>query len=139
MSLEILHLNNLDNEIYIRLEGASKFVDNGIWKIRFYGQNVINGQIDAWLPVNEAVGGDTAFIIPNTDTTLTIPSTSERVITVGAYDSANISTVGFSGRGYTRATEYIKHDLVAPGVNILTTTVGESITSFTGTSAAAHL
>ena len=128
---------NLDNEIYIRLEGASKFVDNGIWKIRFYGQNVINGQIDAWLPVNEAVGGDTAFIIPNTDTTLTIPSTSERVITVGAYDSANISTVGFSGRGYTRATEYIKPDLVAPGVNILTTTVGERITSFTGTSAAA--
>ena len=128
---------NSDNEIYIRLEGATRFVDSGIWKIRFYGQNIINGQIDAWLPVNEAVGGDTAFIIPNTDTTLTIPSTSERVITVGAYDSVNISTVGFSGRGYTRATEYIKPDLVAPGVNILTTTVGGSITSFTGTSVAA--
>ena len=128
---------NSDNEIYIRLEGATRFVDSGIWKIRFYGQNIINGQIDAWLPVNEAVGGDTAFIIPNTDTTLTIPSTSERVITVGAYDSVNISTVGFSGRGYTRATEYIKPDLVAPGVNILTTTVGGSVSSFTGTSAAA--
>ena len=54
---------------------------------------------------------------------MVIPS-SERVLTVGAYDSVNISTVGFSGRGYTRATEYIKPDLVAPGVNILTTTVG---------------
>lgn len=128
---------NLDNEIYIRLEGASRFVDSGIWKIRFYGRNIINGQIDAWLPVNEAVGGNTTFIIPNTDTTLTIPATAERVITVGAYDSLNVSSVGFSGRGYTRATEYVKPDLVAPGVNIITTTVGGSISSFTGTSAAA--
>lgn len=128
---------NSDNEIYIRLEGGEKFVDSGLWRVRFYGQNILNGQIDGWLPVNEAVGGDTAFLIPNIDTTLTLPAAAERVITVGAYDSVNVSEVGFSGRGYTRKTEYIKPEIVAPGVNIGVSTVGGSITSFTGTSAAA--
>ena len=128
---------NSDNEIYIRLESIEKFIDAGLWKIKLYGKNIIDGQIDAWLPINEAVGGDTIFTKPDVNTTLTIPATAERVITVGAYNSATISIVGFSGRGYTKTSKYIKPDIVAPGVNIVTGTVGGGVTSFTGTSASA--
>ena len=52
---------------------------------------------------------------PTPQTTQTIPSTAQRVISVGAYDSRYLAYADFSGRGYTRVTNEIKPDLVAPG------------------------
>ena len=40
----------------------------------------------------------------------------------------------FSGRGFTRLTNMVKPDLVAPGVEVMTTTVGGGYAAFTGTS-----
>ena len=40
----------------------------------------------------------------------------------------------FSGRGYTRGNTQVKPDIVAPGVDIVTTAVGGSYTGVTGTS-----
>ena len=55
---------------------------------------------------------------------MTIPSTSAKVISVGAYDSNLNAYADFSGRGYTRVTNQVKPDIVAPGVGIMTAAPG---------------
>ena len=71
---------------------------------------------------------------PEPYTTLTIPSTARKAIAVGAYDAYTDTYADFSGRGYTRFTEMIKPDIVAPGVNVMTTAVGGGYGPVTGTS-----
>jgi minor extracellular serine protease Vpr len=69
--------------------------------------------------------------------TLTIPSTAQSVISVGGYQSNLGISSPFSGRGRNINGRSSKPDLVAPGVNILTSAVGGGYDSFTGTSVAA--
>lgn len=71
------------------------------------------------------------------DTTLTIPSTASRVISVGAYDDSYLSYADFSGRGYTRLNTSVKPDLAAPGVGIMAPRAGGGYGPVTGTSFAA--
>ena len=73
-------------------------------------------------------------MFPTDATTLTIPSSSSRAISVGAYDARTFAYADFSGRGFTRLTNMVKPDLVAPGVEVMTTTVGGGYAAFTGTS-----
>ena len=69
--------------------------------------------------------------------TLIIPSTIANVISVGAYDDSYQSYADFSGRGFTRQTQQVKPDLVAPGVDIVTARSGGGYEAVTGTSFAA--
>jgi len=87
-----------------------------------------------WLPAGGVLNEGTGFLMPSEETTLTIPSTAARVITVGAYDGYFDRAAAFSGRGYTRETNQVKPDLVAPGVDILAPSAGGSYTGVTGTS-----
>ena len=79
------------------------------------------------------------FDRPDPETTLTIPSTAGKVISVGAYDSRLMTYAAFSGRGYTRDGRTVKPDLSAPGVDIMATAPGGGYTPRTGTSFAAPL
>ena len=88
-----------------------------------------------WLPAGNEINIVTGFLKATESTTLTIPSTASKVISVGAYDSSNDSFADFSGRGYTRSN-MIKPDLVAPGVDIVSASPGGGYTSRTGTSMA---
>lgn len=56
---------------------------------------------------------------------------------MGAYDSRLLTYAPFSGRGYTRDNNQVKPDLVAPGVDIMTTAVNGGYVRVTGTSFAA--
>ena len=78
----------------------------------------------------------TGFLYPKNTTTLTIPSTSCRAISVGAYDGRTFSYADFSGRGPLRGGSgmLLKPELVAPGVDITTVAAGGGYASFTGTS-----
>ena len=60
------------------------------------------------------------FLKSTPETTLTIPSTARKIISAGAYDFRTRAYADFSGRGFTRQTNQVKPDLVAPGVNIIT-------------------
>ena len=78
----------------------------------------------------------TAFLLPDPYTTLTLPSTSARAITVGAYDSRQNTLAAFSGRGFTWNNQLVKPDLVAPGVDIISCAPGGRYESRTGSSMA---
>lgn len=125
---------SLSQEIYIELLPKRGYVDSGTWKIRLIPVKIVDGDYDLWLPGGGILNEDTHFLFPTLQTTQTIPSTAQRVISVGAYDSRYLAYADFSGRGYTRVTNEIKPDLVAPGVGIVTAALGGGYESRTGTS-----
>jgi subtilisin family serine protease len=128
---------NLDQQIYIELiPNRGRYIAEGVWKITLQGEEIVSGNYDMWLP--GSVSKDTKFLQPNVDTTLTMPSTATKVITVGAYDAVTNSLAPFSGRGYTRTsnTVTVKPDLVAPGVDIISTIPGGGYDALSGTSMA---
>ena len=124
-------------EIYVDFLPADSYVDTGIWTLRFEAGQIVDGQVDLWLPGGNVLNEDTHFYTPTPDRTLTIPAAAAGVISVGAYDSRLQSYADFSGRGYTRVTNQVKPDLAAPGVRIRTTRAGGGYGEFTGTSFAA--
>lgn len=94
------------------------YVTSGPWKVIVHGQSIVNGNFDAWGPTTEAGGSTSYFLNSTVDTTLTTPSTSQLVISVGAYNHVTGQIAPFSGRGFGRNNKVIKPDLVAPGVEI---------------------
>lgn len=121
-------------EIYIDFLPMDQYVNNGIWTFTLVPRQIVDGRFDMWLPGGGVLNTATKFLNPNPQTTLTVPGTSAKVITVGAYDSRKQAYADFSGRGFTRVTNQVKPDLVAPGVAITTTRAGGGYASVTGTS-----
>ncbi|HHX63125.1 MAG TPA: S8 family peptidase [Epulopiscium sp.] len=119
-------------EITVRLDKPT----NGIWTFTVYGDYVVDGRYDAWLPKDGFLDSGTRFLQPDPFITLTIPATMSDSIVVGAYDNIDKSMFAGSSRGPTRA-EIIKPDLIAPGVNVRAPQVGGGYTSYTGTGASA--
>ena len=121
-------------EIYLDFIPVNTYVDTGIWKINLIPKKVVDGTYDMWLPSGSVLNQGTRFLYPMPETTLTIPSTAQKVVSVGAYDSRYQAVADFSGRGYTRENRLIKPDIAAPGVNIMTTAVGGGYRTQSGTS-----
>lgn len=131
---------SLYQEIYLDFLPLGSYLNNGLWQIEISGSKIINGEYHLWLPVRTAINGS-RFTMPTPFTTLTIPSTAAKAITVGAYDSYNFSYAQFSGRGYERSSanlrNVLKPDIVAPGVDITTAVPGGGFILNSGTSMAA--
>lgn len=141
----------MDQEINIRIKSIEeifegeeenlKSVLKGNWKLLVTGIDIVNGDFDIWLPITEKVTKETKFLNPSRETTLTIPSSGKLSIAVGGYNQNTKSYAIFSGMGYTRGgvmnAQYVKPDIVAPCVNIMTTSKGGFYDTFTGTSGAA--
>lgn len=132
-------------EIYFDFIPRTNYITTGIWSFIIEPLNTVTGQFYFYLPSAGVRNRNTRFFSSTPQMTLTIPSTAERVITVGAYDSTYESYADFSGRGYTYpqrtvglvAAGAVKPDLVAPGVNITAPDTFGGYGSFTGTSFAA--
>jgi minor extracellular serine protease Vpr len=123
-------------EIYIEFIPVNDYVESGIWSIELVPINIVVGNYDMWLPSGGVLTPETGFLRPSEQTTLTIPSTAARAITVGAYNAYNDSLAFFSGRGYPRGGGLVKPDLVAPGVNINSAAPGGGYAVRSGTSMA---
>lgn len=95
--------------IIIRMKNPS----SGIWRINVYGENIITGIYDIWLPANDFISDGTFFLTPDPDITLTDPATTEQALAVGAVDPLTLGINPASGRGFTRNNN-IKPDIVAP-------------------------
>jgi subtilisin family serine protease len=125
---------SIAQEIYIDFIPRDSYIASGIWTISLVPRRIVSGDYDMWLPSARALNVGTNFLRPTPDISLTIPSTSARAISVGAYNTALGGYADFSGRGYTRSLNLVKPDIVAPGVNITTTAVGGGYSAQTGTS-----
>lgn len=127
---------NLYQEIYIDFLPAKSYIDAGVWRIALVPERIVWGNYDLWLPGQTVLNQGTGFLLPVEETTLTIPSTAEKVISVAAYDARYNQLAEFSGRGYTRQTNQIKPDLAAPGVAIRSAAPGGGYAVRSGTSMA---
>ncbi len=121
-------------EIYIDMLPRETYITGGVWRIILTPRKIVSGAYELWLPSENVLNKGTGFLFPTDHTTLTIPSTAGRVITVGAYNALTFVYADFSGRGYTRETNLIKPDIVAPGVDVTAAAVGGGYAQFTGTS-----
>lgn len=89
----------------------------GIWAIIVYGDIVLDGTYHAWLPLTGFVSPSVEFLTPSPNTTITIPSPANGIISCGAYNANTESLYIRSSWGPTRAAK-LTPDLVAPGVNV---------------------
>ena len=128
---------SIAQEIFMDFLPRKDYLGSGVWKLILTPKKIVDGRYDLWLPVEGVRNRSTRFLTPSPNTTLTIPSTADKVISVGAYNDAFQSLTDFSGNGFTRRTDQIKPDLTAPGVDILTAKAGGGYESLTGTSFAA--
>lgn len=124
-------------EVYIRLRPQSSgTVESGVWTIVMEPVLIKDGRVELWMSGSEVVGRSTGFLQPEVETTMTIPSTTYKVISVGAYDAATDTVAAFSGRGRT-ADGRLGVTMVAPGVDVHCPAPGGGYTDQTGTSMAA--
>lgn len=107
-------------EVYIDFIPVETYLNTGIWTIEITPRRIANGELRLYMPSAVVRSENTRFLLPSPAQTLTIPSTAQKVITVGAYNSYVRSYAAFSGRGDAGSdrAENSKPDLAAPGVNI---------------------
>ena len=125
-----------NQEIYLDFLPRGSYINSGVWKMVLTPRKIVDGHYEMWIPGEGTLNPGTGFLRPVSSTTLTNPATAIRAITVGAYDSLTFSYADFSGRGPLtgESASAVKPDLVAPGVNVSTISVGGSVMQFSGTS-----
>lgn len=121
--------------VFLRFDRPTK----GLWNIIVYeDENIENGSYHMWLPISAFLSGEVFFLRSNPDVTITVPSTADVPMGVGAYDARTGSLFLDSGRGYTISGQ-IKPDFVAPGVNVYGPGLRNQYIRMTGTSVAAAI
>jgi subtilisin family serine protease len=136
---------NVEQELFIDFIPQTDYITEGIWQFTLTPIDVVTGEYRFYLSSYSTRNMGTSFIKPTLDMTITIPSTSRKAITVGAYDQEHNSYADFSGRGYVyrygvdtqSLVASVKPDLVAPGVNITVPLPGIGTEKVSGTSFAA--
>lgn len=123
-------------EIYFAFLPRTDYVDAGVWTIRLLPRRIKDGSYALWLQTGGSLNENTGFLQASEETTLTVPSTADKVISVGAYDSRRNQYASFSGRGFAWVTGEVKPDLVAPGVDITSCAPGGGYVTRSGTSMA---
>lgn len=133
---------SVSQEIYFDLIPRENYISSGIWRLELIAERIVTGDFYMYLPSAVVRNAGTGFFAPTPETTLTIPSTARKVLTVGAYNSNFDAYADFSGRGYQGVMEYagiiannvVKPNLVAPGVDITAPDLYGGFSEVTGTS-----
>jgi len=89
----------------------------GIWTITVYGDIVLEGSINAWLPLTGFVSPTVEFLSSTPYNTITSPGNAPGGISCGAYNSIRNSLYPNSSWGATRLPLDLP-DFVAPGYQI---------------------
>ncbi|WP_312092510.1 S8 family peptidase [Aminipila sp.] len=121
----ILENASVSISYYFPLEGSGdqltivRLLDTtpGVWTITVYGDIIINGSINAWLPITGFVSPTVEFLSSDPYNTITSPATGFGAIRCGAYNSLRSSLYPRSSWGPTRLSPDAP-DLVAPGFQV---------------------
>ncbi|MBR5322464.1 MAG: S8 family peptidase [Clostridia bacterium] len=97
----------------IKIENATE----GLWTVTLYGDIILDGTVDAYLPISSIGYEGIEFLEPDPYYTITVPGTSSGVITCGAYNDEDNSLYINTSWGPTRLPATAP-DLVAPGVRV---------------------
>lgn len=97
----------------IKIENATP----GLWTVTLYGDIILDGTVDAYLPISSIGYEGIEFLEPDPNYTITVPGTSSAVITCGAYNDEDNSLYINTSWGPTRLPA-TSPDLVAPGVRV---------------------
>ncbi|WP_243158110.1 S8 family peptidase [Aminipila terrae] len=89
----------------------------GIWTITAYGDIIINGNINAWLPLTGFVSPNVEFLSSNPYNTITSPANAPGCVSIGAYNSIRDSLYSDSSWSSTRLSLDLP-DFVAPGYHV---------------------
>ena len=109
----IKYYKDISNNIFIGIKNAT----DGIWEIRLYGDNLVDGNYHAWLPISGQVSTEIEFLRPVPEYTIVFPAAAQRIISCGAYDIRDGSLSVASSWGPT-TDGTIAPDLTAPGVSV---------------------
>lgn len=108
----------------------------GIWKIRVYGNYVLDGRYDIWMLSRKMLKGGTSLTSPCTCGTITNPSTSRYSLTISNYNQNNITVYPKSGLATTSIEAY-EIDVAAGGVDVKCLYLNNGRVYITGTSVSA--
>ncbi len=121
----VLERSEVTVEYYFPIEGSGnqativklKDAIPGVWVITVFGDIIIDGGIDAWLPITGFISPNVEFLTPSPYNTITSPANGLGLICCGAYNSIRDSLYPQSSWGPTfLRTE--TPDFVAPGYQI---------------------
>lgn len=121
----VLELSEISVSYYFPLEGSGDQVTivriinatPGVWTITAYGDIIIDGSINAWLPLTGFVSPSVQFLSSDPYNTITSPANGLGSITCGAYNGVTNSIYTLTSWGPTRISPEMP-DLVAPGYEV---------------------
>jgi len=124
-----------NQEGYIRITD----IKPGIWTLRLTPEFITTGEFDIYLPNGNLISPNTRFLDPESFSTITLYGTTENVITVGGFNDRTDSMWIGSSKGPVKQSTTVKPDIVAPGVDIISTFINQSYTKATGTGVSSSL
>ncbi|MDP4120928.1 MAG: S8 family peptidase [Bacillota bacterium] len=89
----------------------------GIWKITVFGDLIVDGTYNMWLPVTGLVDPEIEFLSPEPKNTVVIPAVAIGGMAIGAFSSSDGSLYASSSWGPTRIP-LITPSFTAPGVDV---------------------
>lgn len=136
------NLENVDYSVYYaypwmsvggaHIEISLKNVSSGVWTLRVISEDIINGNFDAYLPNKNLISEGTRFIDSDSTGTITRYALMNEVITVGGYNTKTNSIWIGSSKG-SEITKFTEPDILAPGVDIISSYLNNQFTTVTGT------
>ncbi|GKZ03785.1 peptidase S8 [Paraclostridium bifermentans] len=104
----------------------------GIWTLRISPEFIIHGDFNVYLPNKSIIAPGTRFVDSTSKATITFMGLASPVITIGAYsDKTNSLWIG-SSKGNLNGNK-VRPDIIAPGVDVISTYVNNSYNTATGT------
>ena len=108
----------------------------GIWTLRLFLEFETSGEFDIYLPNGNLIPSNTRFLDPNSFATITLYASTENVRAFN--DKTDSMWIG-SSKGPLRTKVVLKPDIVAPGVDIISTYINNNYIKSTGTGVSSSL